>query len=173
MSVTTDDLRARIPTDLDEDTLERIRAAAVEAVNRAAGSATSEVEVQLAANSDWLSVLRPVSSVSSIIERARSSSDPVTLAADDYRLVGKYRILRLQDGTNPARCWGQEVEVTYVPEVDTETRDRVALDLAALSIEFRAYEREKSADWEGEQKLWRERHRGLLSQVREGRSPIV
>lgn len=173
MAVTVEDLRARTDTDLDDPTLQRILDAAVEAVNRAAGSPTEETEAQLARNSDWTSVLRPVSSITSIVERQRSSSDPVTLAADDYRLVGKYRIFRFTDGTNPARCWGDELLITYVPEADTATRDRVALDLSALSIEFRAYEREKSGDWDGEQKLWRQRHRALLAQVREGRSPIV
>lgn len=175
MAVDVDQLRLRVETDLDDDTLQRILDANVKAIARAAGSATAESEYQDGTNSDWISVLRPVSEVVSIIERRRShSSDPVTLSANDYRLVGPYRFLRLTDGDNPARCWGAEVQFNYTPEVDTAVRDRVALDLSQVDVEYRPFHEEKvgKGEWEGKAD-WSKQRRELLAQVREGRSLIV
>lgn len=173
MSVTIQDLRARVETDLDDPTLQRILDAGVKAIERAAGSATEEVETRVCTNSAFIATTRPVVSVTSVEEYRRVRSDPVTLSANDYRLVGEYRLLRLTDGDNGAPWWGQQVTLTYIPEVDEEVRDRVTLDIAQVDIEFRAYEREKSGDWEGEQKEYKARRRALLRQVREGRSPIL
>ena len=173
MSVDIGDLRARVETDLDNTTLQRILDAAEKAVVRAAGSATSEVETQQALGAQFLVLFRKVSAFVSITERRSYSSDAVTLSANDYRQVGDYRIMRLADGDNPSSFWGAEVVITYVPEVDAEVRDRVALDLCQVDIEFRAYESEKSGDWSGSQKDWKARRRELLAHVREGRSLIV
>lgn len=174
MAVTVDQLRLRVETDLDDTTLERILAANVKAIARAAGSATAESENHLATNSDWVSVVRPVAAVVSIIERLSHTSDPVTLSANDYRLVGKYRFLRLGDGDNPARCWGAEVEFNYTPEVDTDVRDRVTIDLSQVDVEYRPFDEEKvgKGEWEGKAD-WNKQRRELLAQVREGRSVIV
>ncbi|MCP4871633.1 MAG: phage gp6-like head-tail connector protein [Proteobacteria bacterium] len=172
MAVTVQDLRARVETDLDDDTLQRILDSAVQAIDRAAGKAIAEQEAKLAANSEWFATIRRPASGIVIKERRRHTSPEVTLAADDYRQVGTYRFLRLTDGTNPAPCWGHEVVIDYVPEVDEDVRDRVALDISQVDLEFRAFEREKSGDWEGEQKEWKSRRRELLAQVREGRSLI-
>ena len=173
MSVTVANLRLRVETDLDDVTLQRILDSAVKAVDRAAGGIGNEVEVKLPSSSEWLSLNRRHIAIVSIKERRRHSSDQVTLSANDYRVVGSYRILRLTDGDNGNSCWGDEVEITYTPEVDTEVRDRVVLDVSQVDIEFRAYEREKSGDWEGEQKEWKSRRRETLAHVREGRSPFA
>ena len=173
MAVTIDSLRARVESDLDDTTLQRILDSAVKAIDRAAGSATAEVENHIAANSEWISIVRPAASVTSIKERRAVSATQVTLATNDYRQIGPYRFRRLPDGDNGATFWGDEVELTYVPEVDTDIRDRAALDISQIDIEFRAYEREKSGKWEGTQKEWKSRRRELLAHVREGRSPIV
>jgi hypothetical protein len=174
MSVDLDQLRSRVETDLDDSTLQRILDANVKAIDRAAGSATAESEDHLAINSDWISVLRPVAAVVSIIERTSHTSDAVTLSANDYRLVGKYRFLRLGDGDNPARCWGAHVQLDYTPEVDTAVRDRVAIDMSHVDIEYRPFDEEKvgKGEWEGKAD-WKKQRRELLSQVREGRSLIV
>lgn len=174
MSVTLEELRLRVETDLTDPVLQRMITANEKAIARAAGSATSEVEVHLAANSDWVSVLRPVAAVVTIIERMSKTSDPITLAANDYRLVGKYRFLRLGDGDNPARCWGTEVEFTYTPEVDTDLRDRVTIDLCQVDVEYRPFQEEKTGkgEWEGKAD-WSKQRRELIAQIREGRSLIV
>lgn len=173
MAVTTDDLRDRTETDLPEETLQRILDAAEKSVERSAGSATSEAETHLAAGASFLALSRRHTAIVSIVERRRHSSDPVTLSANDYRDVGDYRLMRLNTGDNAASFWGAEAVVTYVPEVDADVRDRVTLDLAMLDIEFRAYEREKAGDWEGEQKEWKARRRELLTHIREGRALLL
>ncbi|KKK75686.1 hypothetical protein LCGC14_2871250, partial [marine sediment metagenome] len=174
MAVTVAQLRVRVETDLDDPTLQRILDANVKAIARAAGSATAESEDFLAQNSDWVAVVRPATAVVSIIERRSHSSDPVTLSANDYRQVGKTRFLRLGDGDNPARCWGAEVQLNYTPEVDTNIRDRVTIDLCHVDIEYRPFQEEKvgKGEWEGKAD-WGKQRRELLRQVREGRSLIV
>lgn len=173
MSIDIDDLRARIGTDLDDTTLQRILDSAEKAIERAAGNATSEIETKEAFGAQFFTLDRRSTAFTSITERRRYSSDAVTLSANDYRKVGDYKLMRLADGDNPSNFWGSEVVITYTPEVDTDVRDRVALDLCQVDIEFRAYDREKSPDWEGEQKDWKARRRELLTHVKEGRSPII
>ena len=172
MSVTVTDLQARHETDLPDATLQRILDSAVKAIDRAAGKTSAETENKIAANSEWLTLGRRSTSITSITERRRHTSDPVVLSANDYREVGDIRILRVHDGDNPAQSWGQEVEIVYVPEVDQDVRDRVALDLAHVDIEFRAYAEETSGDWSGKAD-WKKARRELLTQIREGRSPFA
>ncbi len=169
MSVTIADLQLRVETDLDDATLQRILDAAVKAVDRAAGKTTAETETKIAANSMWLILNRRSTGITTVSERRLFSDSQVTLAVDDYRKVGDYRILRLADGTNPARFWGSEVEIVYTPELDQEVRDRVALDLSQVDIEFRAYAEEKSGNWSGKAD-WKKERANLLRQIREGRS---
>ena len=173
MSVDIGDLRLRVETDLDDTVLQRILDAAVKAIARAAGNATTEAETHQAFGARFLALSRRSTAFTSVTERLRYSSDAVTLSANDYRKVGDYKLIRLADGDNPSSYWGSEVVVTYTPEVDENVRDRVALDLSQVDIEFRAYDREQSPDWEGEQKDWKARRRELLTHVKEGRSPIV
>ena len=173
MSIDVGDLHLRVETDLDNATLQRIVTAAEKSVERAAGSATSEVETMEAFGARFLVLSRRSAAFVSITERLRFSSDVVTLSTNDYRKVGGYKLMRLADGDNPSSFWGSEVVITYTPEVDTEVRDRVALDLCQVDLEFRAYDREQSPDWEGEQKDWKARRRELLTHIKEGRSPIV
>ncbi len=173
MAITIDQLRARVETDLDDVVMQRILDANVKAIERKAGTAT-ESEDQDGTNSDFMSVLRPVAAVLSIIERRSHTSDAVTLSTNDYRLVGKYKFLRLGDGDNPARCWGVEVQFNYTPEVDTAVRDRVTLDLSQVDVEYRPFNEEKvgKGEWEGKAD-WNKQRRELLAQVREGRSLFV
>jgi hypothetical protein len=173
MTVTVEDLRARVETDLDTTVLQRILDAAVASVDRSAGKIANDTQTVVATNSDWLALTRRHTAIVSITERRRHSSDAVTLSSNDYREVGGYRILRLRDGDNAAVCWGSEVAIVFTPEVDTDVRDRVALDLSQVDLEFRAYDSEKSGDWSGSQKDYRARRRELLAQVREGRSPFA
>ncbi len=170
--VTVDDLRARVETDLDNPTLQRILDAAVKAVDRAAGSATEQTQTMVATNSAWIATVRPVVSVTSIDEARGARSTPVTLSANDYRIVGDYRLLRMNDGDNPSGCWGNVVTIVYVPQVDQDVRDRVVLDLSQVDLKFDAFNESKSGDWSGKAD-WKKARATLLGQVREGRSPIL
>lgn len=173
MAVTIDDVKARVETDLDDPTLQRILDSAVAAVNRSAGNATSQTETVNASGSRWVVLSRRKEQVESITERRTYDSDAVTLTSSDYRQVGDYKLLRVADGSEAALTWGQEVVITYIPEIDPDIRDRVAIDLCQVDIEFRAYERESVGDWDGEQTEWRARRRELLAQVREGRAIVA
>ncbi len=173
MSVTVADLHARVETDLDTTVLQRILDAAVAAVDRAAGKTTAETQTLVATHSEWVALTRRHTAIVSVTERRRHSADAVVLSSNDYREVGGYRILRLASGDNGASCWGAEVSIVYTPEVDADVRDRVALDLCQVDLEFRSFDSEKSGDWSGSQKDWKARRRELLAHVREGRSPFA
>jgi hypothetical protein len=173
MALTLAAVKAAVETDLDDAIVKRLLDAAVSAVDRSAGKATTESETYDASGLEYLPLSRRHTAIGSIVERRRASSDPVTLSADDYREVGDYQLLRLASGTNPASIWGREVVITYTPEVDQEVRDRVAIDLVKVDLEFKVYDKEKVGDWEGDQKSWKSRRRELLTHVREGRSPIL
>ncbi len=174
MTILVADVREKNPTDWTDDAVQRVIDSAVKAIARAAGNATAQVDTGDASGSEWFALTRRSTAFTSVTERRRHSSDEVTLSSDDYRKVGDYKLLRLASGTNGASFWGKEVVATYTPEVDTEVRDRVTLDLCVVDINFQAFDREKSgADWEGEQKDYKARRRELLRQIREGQSPII
>lgn len=173
MALTTDDVRARVETDLDEPTVQRILTAAEKAVTRAAGSADDQTATFLALGASQVSLPRRHSEIVSVKERASRHADQVTLASDDYREIGDYVLQRLANGTNGASYWGSEVEVVYTPEVDATLRERVVLDLCQLDIEFKAVDVEAVGDYKQEQKDFRARKRALLAEVREGRSSIL
>lgn len=174
MAVTVDDVRLRVETDLEDGPLQRILDSAVAAINRAAGSASSQVQTFSALGAAYVVLRRRHASIASIAERGNIyTSSATTLSADDYREVGDYKLLRLATGTNPRSTWGAEVVVTYVPEVDADIRDRVALDVVQMDVEFKAVDEEEVGDYKSTQKDYRKRRRALIAQVREGRSPLL
>lgn len=175
MPLTISDVRARVETDLDDDTVQRILDAAVEDVERTAGPAASDSETYSGiVGRRKISLLRRSASIASVKERRSVTSAEVTLHTSDWRKLGGYELVRLGNGQNPASTWGEEVVVTYVPEIDAELRDRVTLDLCQVDIEFRAMKSERSgADHVADYSDYSDRRRALLAQVREGRSWVV
>lgn len=173
MALTLDKVRNRVETDLDDVTLQTILDGVEQSIVRAAGNASTETETQMALGAQLIPLRRRHLSITSITERSTIYASATTLAADDYREVGDYEILRLATGTNPRSRWGTEVVVVYVPEVDADLRDSVALDLCQMVVEFRALDREEVGDWKGEQKDYNKRRKALLATIREGRSPVL
>lgn len=171
--MTVADLRARAETDLDDLTLERILGSAREAVDGWAGASSAAVETFSYPCSEFISLARRRASITSVKERRTPEGPEVTLATTDYRAVGDYLLLRLVGGANPGTYWGAEVVVAYVPEVDTQTRDRVTLDLCLMDIEFSAYDSEAVGEWSGGTGDWAVRRAGLLAQLGEGRSLAI
>lgn len=166
-------VRARVETDLDDATVQRILDAAVEDVNRRAGDAASQSETFRALGAREIALSRRAADITEVTEIAHRHGDPVTLSANDYRRSGDYRLVRTLNGDNPAGCWGFEVQVEYVPEVDAQLRDRVTLDVIQVDAEFRALESEGVGDWDGSYADYQERREAVLAQVREGRSPLL
>lgn len=173
MALTISDLRARVETDFDDSTLQRILDAAEEEVVRHTGNGVAETETHLARGARSIALQRRSLSISTIVERRSLYSDAVTLDPNDYRMVGDYRLLRLTSGDNPASTWGTEVTITYAPEIDEAMRERVILDLCQLDVDFRSYETEGVGDWSGSQADYADRRLALLRQIHEGRSLVV
>lgn len=166
------EVRARVETDLDDATLQTIIDGEVEALDREAGGET-ETETQYASGLKKIVLRRPPKSITSIKERVTLTANEVTLAADDWRQTGQYGLFRVTDGTNPASRWGAEVVVEYVPELDTNLRDRIIFDLVQMAVEFRAFDEETAGDWKGLQKDYKKRRKAVLEQVTEGRGLIL
>lgn len=173
MALTLADVRARVETDLDDSTLQRILDAAVEDVDRRAGDAASQSETFRALGAREIALSRRATDITEVTEIAHRHGDPVTLSDNDYRRSGDYRLARALNGDNSAPCWGFEVTVEYVPEVDPELRDRATLDVIQVDTEFRALESEGVGDWDGSYADHQQRREAVLAQIREGRSPVL
>lgn len=173
MALTLSDVRKRVETDLDDATLQAILDGAVEDVNRRAGDAASQSETFRAWGAPEISLGRRAAAITEVVEIRSRHESPVTLSANDFRRSGDYRLVRVLGGDNPASCWGFEVTVEYVPEIDASLRDRVTLDVVQVDVEFRALQSEGVGDWEGDYSDYADRREGLLAQVREGRSPVL
>lgn len=166
-------VRARVETDLDDPTLQRILDAAVEDVNRRAGDAPSQTEIFRAWGAPEISLRRRALSITAVTEIPSRHAAPVVLSPNDFRRSGAYRLVRSLGGDNPASCWGFEVKVEYLPELDSALRDRATLDLIQTDVEFRPFDSERVGDWEGSQDDYEDRREAVLSQIREGRSPVL
>lgn len=167
MAISVNAARKRIETDLPDDTIQLIITAETEAMERHAGSSIA-TELQDGRGLGALILRRKAASITSITERRLHTSETETvLDATDYRLLGGFKLLRL-NGT-----WGEETTIVYVPETDVTLRDRIVLDLVQLSVEFNAYQAEKAGDWSGNQGDYEDRREAVLNQLREPRRPIA
>ena len=120
-----------------------------------------------------ISVLRPISTITSVSERRTATDPPVLLAADDYDILSPWRLGRLDTGANPARWWGASVIVAYAPVVDQDLRDRVIVDLAVLSATYQHFDRRQLGDNISiVAPDYAVRRRELLEQITEGRALI-
>lgn len=166
------EVRARVETDLDDATLQTLLDGEVESLQREAGRET-ETETQFASGLKQIILHRKPASITSINERGTLTADPITLSTNDWRQTGLYGLFRVSDGDNPASRWGAEVVVAYVPELDTNLRDRIVFDLVQMAVEFRAFDEETAGDWKGLQKDYKQRRKAILEQVTEGRGLIL
>lgn len=166
------EVRTRVETDLDDATLQTLIDGEVEALQREAGGVT-ETETQYASGLKKIVLKRLPNSITSINERRTLTADPITLATNDWRQTGQYGLFREANGTNPASRWGAEVVIAYVPELDTNLRDRIVFDLVQMAVEFRAFDEETAGDWKGLQKDYKQRRKAVLEQVTEGRGLIL
>lgn len=171
---TVAEVRARVSTDITDAALQALIDSEWQAVERAAGKEASRTRTFAALGAREIVLDAPAQSVTSVSEQAKGpESDPVALAAGDYRLrAGRY-LDRLDSGPNPASWWGARVEVAYVPEVDANVRKRVTIDLVQLRVDFGAYDTESTEGWKGSRKDYRARRRAILREVNESRTPIA
>ena len=131
--LTVSEAREAIDTSLTDDRLQELLDAAEQDIIDAAGDSSSQTEHAKGGHS-WLVLSRPVGTVSSVTERADTSSTLV-LSADDYRVDG-YRIKRLTTGTNPRSWWDGLVKVVHAPASTAAERKRAQVALVNLELAY-------------------------------------
>jgi len=156
--------RELVETDLSDTALQLLLDSTEQEIDRFAGSLASVTEVAREPYSASFFLTRPVSSVTSVAERALSTdATATTLDPSDYRLRGLRELVRTLNGPNGRSQWGDEVVVVYVPVQNLELRQQVQATLVKLSLEQDAFEDETAGDFKRTTKddLLLERHRAM------------
>lgn len=133
MTLSVDDLRALHASTLTDAALQTYLDAAYQAIDNYAGETGDVQELLMASGQGPLLMLsRRASNIVSVIEHE------LTLAADDYELRSSGQMLyRLNTGTNPRRSWrAARIDVTYSPYLNDDDRDRVAVELVKLDLNY-------------------------------------
>jgi hypothetical protein len=130
--LTVEQLREHIESPLEDDALQRLLDGTEDLIVRHAGASGSITEL-LGGSGAYLTTSRPISSVTSIVER-HGETDAVTLAADDYRLInaGGYVIQRRSGGTNSRYLWNPWTQIVYTATDDADLRVLVQLGLIEI-----------------------------------------
>lgn len=128
--LSADQFRALAPNSLTDEALLILLDAAQADIIRYAGPG-GELTEYLHGGGHLLILSHPIVAITSIVE------DDLTLAADDYIITATGRGLRRMDnGTNPRWHWGRRATVTYTPQDDTASRQRVQAELVKLEFGF-------------------------------------
>lgn len=135
MALTVDQLREHVTTSLGNDALQRLLNDAYGVIDEELGPTGNVTVSQRAGNGPLLPLARDAETIVSVTEDATGT--PLALAADDYRLRPSGGLLeRLRTGTNPRHRWYGIVDVTLTPADDAAARDRAAIDLVRLELNF-------------------------------------
>lgn len=124
-SLTVDQLRLFVTSQLPDEALTTLLSAAAAAITGVAG-ATGEVTEYLTGGYTRIVVGRQIGTLTSVTE------NDVLLTVTDYRASG-YVLTRLDSAGNPS-TWGTAVVVVYTPADDTAERQRVQLELVKLDL---------------------------------------
>ncbi len=131
-----DQLLEHVETDLSDDELRRLIAAAEAEIVARFGKPDERTE-ELRGGTVEIFPAGRVKTVTAVVER-RSPQDPnpVTLAADDYHLSPGSWLTRLHAGLNKplSRGWAPVVTVTYQAVDDSKVREGVLIDLVRLEL---------------------------------------
>lgn len=137
MTLTVDDLRGHVDSSLSDTALGLLLDAAYEAIDRAIGadgayddSPPSVSEYLTVGPGPLLMLSRSASAITVVTERG-TELDP-----DDYALTGDQLLRRLDDGTHPRSRWCSPVEVTYEALGNANDRDRAAIGLVKLDLDY-------------------------------------
>lgn len=134
MALTLAEVRQHVNTALDDPAVQRLIDDAYGEIERRYGVLT-EITKLVRGGGTRLFPTRPIDEGQTITVKETVADVVTTLAADDFRVWhGGRMIERLDDGTNPRTTWGHPVEITYTPIGDA--RDRVAVDLVKLAIQY-------------------------------------
>ncbi len=167
--LTPEDIAALgLESDLPRARLETVVAAIEQEIVSRFGGHASQTDVIEDDGAVVIHASRSVASVSSVVELVAETS--TTLAADDYRLVGKRSLERRPAGTNPRPSWGRRVTLTYEPVDETALRKLVLVELAMLDVRFSGVASESDGGFsEAQADYRRERERVMARLARESR----
>lgn len=137
-TVTISDLREHIETDLTDDALTRLLDGAVSDVEGRFGTDAAVTEERDAAGLRFIRLMRPATSITSVVEKGLDREVLYTLDASDYTLRHGGRLLERLTGGNNARYggWAPIVEVVYTPAEEEVIRNLVIIDLVRLDISY-------------------------------------
>lgn len=136
MTLTVDGLRGFIETSLDDTSLGLLLDAAYEAIDRALGplgyddTPAAVTEILTVGPGDLLMLSRPATAITAVTEWETD------LSADDYELLGDQMVYRLSTGTHQRGTWDRRVRITYTPTADVNERDRAAVALVRLDLDY-------------------------------------
>jgi hypothetical protein len=135
MTLTVVQLREHVTSSLVDAALQRLLDAAYAAIAERAGAAGNLTESLPAGHGPLLMLSHQASAIVSVTEDA--TGEALLLDADDYRLRPSGSLLeRLDGGTHPHTRWRGRIDLTYTLADDTAERDRVALELVELDVNF-------------------------------------
>lgn len=146
--LTLDEVRDQVQSDLTSAAFGKVYAAEERRIVKVVGKDTAVIERKNALGLVDLFTHRTIGTINSIKERVSVSSDEVTLASDDFRVVGERRIRRLSTGTNGGSWWGVEVVIDYDPVDNIDLRNSTLVELCRISVDESAAESEKDGDYQ-------------------------
>lgn len=166
------ELREHVETDLPDSAVQALIDDADAEIVRRYGphrDAANPLSIRLMGGHKFLFLTRPIETVDSITETAGGVE--TELAADDYRVWYEgFALQRRSDGTNVASVWGEEVVIAYVPQDDTAIRQRVAIDLVRLAVQYQALRNERVGDYNAAHVDYREERELLLAAIQDPRA---
>jgi hypothetical protein len=130
MALTIELVRERAPSSLSEAALNSLLAETYSHIAHVIGEPGPLTEVLTADAGDVLLLSRPAASITSVLE------NNTELDASDYKLGTTRLLLRLSTGGHPSLRWRGRPEITYEVLNDVAERDRIAMALIKLEMNF-------------------------------------
>lgn len=131
MPLDVDALRGHVDSSLGDEELGLLLNAAYESIDSEVGPAGAVSEYRHGTSGPLFVLGRQAHRITQVIEAG------VTLASDDYQLrPSGMTLVRLLDGTHPASRWRSMVDVTYDPVANEARRDRAAIALITLELNY-------------------------------------
>lgn len=162
-------LRAHHETDLSDAAVQRLIDDAEAQIVAEIGERTTQVDTFEGENTATAVFLtRPAETITSVIEGRKSGDELIetVLASDDYELRHSgHQLVRLLDGTNPYRYWGDLVVVTYAPKDDLARRLGVTIDLVKLAIEYTGVDEQKIGDFSYKTDRYERKRSALIARL--------
>ncbi|MCC6619476.1 MAG: hypothetical protein IT341_10620 [Chloroflexi bacterium] len=144
MALSVEELRGHVQTQLGDAELTLLLNAAYDAITERYGPSGSITERRVGASGRLLMLAHRASAVTAVVE------DGDTLAANEYALRPRGRQVERKDtGTNPGSLWRGYVDVTYTNGISDSQRDRVAIALVKLDVNYQpGLTGERLGDWQ-------------------------